>query len=106
MKTIQLDKDTFDLKVTDGGLTVDDARAQNQCLLLNIHAGELRESPSLGAGIADGLLDENPLVLRRKIKEQLELDGQTVESVEISTGGIIVIKADYPDGENRRLNGI
>lgn len=67
---------------------------QNQALILMLHKGELKERPAVGVGISDMLLDNDPLYWRGVIKEQLEMDGETVNSVKILTTGI-QIDADY-----------
>ena len=76
------------------GLVVGDILLQNQALILSIHPGELKSAPSVGCGISDMLLDNDPLFWRARIREQLEMDGQQVEYVKLSTAGI-QIKATY-----------
>lgn len=70
------------------GLALGETLPQNQALILLIHPGELKESPALGCGISDMLLDHQPLLWRTRIREQLELDGQKVNQVTITTSGI------------------
>lgn len=77
-----------------GGLVVGDILEQNQALILSLHPGELKTSPIVGCGISDMLLDNNPLYWRARIREQLEMDGQTVEFVKITRSGV-QIKATY-----------
>lgn len=98
MKGIQLDQ-TFDLSIrvkrdTSGrvtnGLVIDDTLAQNQALIISAHKGEFKESPVVGVGISDMLLDHDPLAWRTEIREQLEIDGQTVGNVKVTTSGITV----------------
>jgi hypothetical protein len=48
----------------------------------------------MGVGIADMLLDNDPIYWRTRIKEQLEMDNEQVESVKITTTGI-QIEAKY-----------
>lgn len=71
-----------------GGLVVGDVLAQNQAMILTLHPGELKDSPVVGVGITDMLLDHNPLLWRSRIREQLEMDGQTVETITIGHDGI------------------
>lgn len=80
-------------KITSG-LQVGDILRQNQALILALHLGELKERPSVGCGIADMLLDNDPLYWRTLIREQLEMDKQRVNQVKITTTGI-VIDAQY-----------
>lgn len=70
------------------GLMVGDILAQNQAIILNMHPGELKGNPTLGVGIADILLDDDPLKWRIKIRESLELDRQSVKKIEITTSSL------------------
>jgi hypothetical protein len=72
------------------GLTLGETLPQNQALILTLHQGELKEAPAVGCGISDMLLDNQPLYWRARIREQLEMDGQTVDSVKITTSGISI----------------
>lgn len=101
MNGIQLEKFTPVVQVRRdangkivGGLVVGDILYQNQAIILSMQPGELKEFPEVGVGISDMLLDNNPLYWRGRIREQLEIDGQTVESIKITTKGI-EIKARY-----------
>lgn len=78
-----------DGKITSG-LVVSDILRQNQALILLLHKGELKEWPAVGCGISDMLLDHDPIYWRTVIREQLEMDGQKVNSVKITTTGICV----------------
>lgn len=69
---------------------VGDTTAQNQALILLLHKGELRENPAVGVGISDMLLDNDLSLWKREIREQLEIDGQTVNSVTVTTTGITI----------------
>lgn len=80
--------------VGGGGVVVGDILRQNQALLLMLHKGELKERPAVGVGITDMLLDNDPIYWRTRIKEQLEMDGQKVGSVKLTTSGI-QIEATY-----------
>ena len=70
------------------GLALGETLPQNQALILTLHQGELKEAPAVGCGISDMLLDHRPLFWRARIREQLEMDGQTVTSIKITTTGI------------------
>ena len=72
------------------GLVLGDILAQNQALILQMHKGELHEDPSVGVGISDMLLDHDSESWKREIREQMELDGQTVNSVSIEANDIII----------------
>ncbi len=80
--------------IKNGTLCIAPVLQQNQALILLLHKGEQKESPYTGVGIADMLLDHDPLLWRNEIKEQLALDHQTVTSVNITTQGI-AIDAQY-----------
>lgn len=72
------------------GLVLGNALYQNQALIIGCYKGEVKESPYVGVGIGDMLLDHDPLAWRTEIREQLEIDGQTVDSVSVSNTGINV----------------
>lgn len=76
------------------GVAIGDTLRQNQALLLALHQGELKETASAGCGISDMLLDHDPLYWRTLIREQLEMDGQTVSKVKVTRTGI-EIEAAY-----------
>ena len=76
------------------GWVLGDVLHQNQAILLSMHQGDLKEDPSRGVGISDMLLDNDPLFWRTRIREQLEMDGQTVESI-VLTIHSIDIKSSY-----------
>ncbi len=78
----------------DSGLVLGDILAQNQALILSFHKGDLKSDVSVGAGIDRMLLDSDRLTWEREIQEQLEMDGQKVQSV-VVTGKDIQIKASY-----------
>lgn len=101
--TIALQLDNFSPKIKvekdkDGlitsGLCLGDTLRQNQSLILVYHKGELKERPEIGVGIEDMLLDDDVLFWKSTIREQLELDGQNVERIVLTTRGID-IKASY-----------
>ena len=76
------------------GLVVGDILNQNQALLLVFHKGDLKDDVSVGVGIDRMTLDNDRLTWSREIREQLEMDGQTVEDVKIENH-TIKIKASY-----------
>ena len=76
------------------GVQLGDILAQNQALILALHKGDLKSDVSVGVGIDRMLLDNERLVWEREIQEQLEMDGQRVESV-VVTDKEIQIKAKY-----------
>lgn len=76
--------------IEHGGLALGEITPQNQAIILQLHPGELKENPAVGCGISDMLLDHDPLRWRQLIREQLELDGQIVQEIKITTMGIII----------------
>ena len=74
----------------ESGLVLADTLSQNHALILQLHKGELKDDVSVGVGIADMLLDDDVLGWRSEIREQMEMDGQTVNSVEITSDGIVI----------------
>ena len=74
----------------ESGLVLADTLSQNQALILQLHKRELKDDVSVGVGIADMLLDDDVLGWRSEIREQMEMDGQTVNSVEITSDGIVI----------------
>ena len=89
---VQVQRDAAGL--IDSGLVLGDILAQNQALILSMHKGDLKSDVSVGVGIDRMLLDSDRLGWKREIQEQLELDGQVVESVDV-TLTYINIKAKY-----------
>lgn len=99
---IQLKDNDLDIKVqkdTTGrivsGLVLAETLPQNQALILQLHKGELKDDISVGVGISDMLLDSDIQGWRSEIREQMEMDGQTVNSVQITPGGTIIIDSEY-----------
>lgn len=81
-----------DGKITQG-IAIGDTLRQNQAILLTLHQGELKETASLGCGISDMLLDHDPMYWRSLIREQLEMDGQSVGKVKVTRTGIEIESA-------------
>ena len=71
-----------------GGLVVGNTLHQNQALLLTLHPGELKGAPAVGCGLADMLLDHNPLMWRAVIRDQMEMDGQRVDRITVTRYGV------------------
>lgn len=102
-KGILLD-DAFGLKVlpvrdTSGkiisGLQVGNTLYQNQALILILHPGALKLAPTVGVGISDILQSNDFPFWRRKIKLQMEADGQRVTAVSFSLSQKLTIDAHY-----------
>jgi len=76
------------------GLVVGDILHQNQALILGLHKGDLKDDVSVGVGIDRMIMDSDWLSWQREIRDQLEMDGQNVESVLVDSKSI-KIKASY-----------
>lgn len=101
MKAIQLNDYDIEVNVKrDGygkivsGMIIGDVARQNQAIILSMRKGDLKENPSIGVGLSDLLLEHNLLSIRSEIRQQLELDGQTVNLIKV-TESSIVIDAKY-----------
>lgn len=97
MVGIQLIDNDIDIRVVkdsngkiESGLVLAETLPQNQALILQLHKGELKDDISVGVGIADMLLDNDVLAWRSEIREQMEMDGQTVDSVVITKDSVII----------------
>lgn len=97
MKAIQLKDYDIEVKVKRdsygkivSGMIIGDVLHQNQAIILSMRKGDLKENPSIGVGLSDLLLDHNILSIRSEIRQQLELDGQTVNSVMVSESSIAI----------------
>lgn len=97
MVGIRLIENDIDIRVVkdssgkiESGLVLAETLPQNQALILQLHKGELKDDISVGVGIADMLLDNDILAWRSEIREQMEMDGQTVDSVVITKDSVII----------------
>lgn len=93
MIAISLNSD-YDLEVSGGTLALMETTAQNQALILSMHQGELKEYPLVGVGLSDIVNDHDLDEWKRKITEQLEEDGQRIDTLEITSDGL-TIEAEY-----------
>lgn len=101
MTGIQLKDYDLDVKVKRdkngrilSGLALGDILHQNQAIILSIRKGELKENPSVGVGLPDMLLNHDLRAIRNEIRQQLEMDGQTVDKI-VVTPTLVEIKAHY-----------
>lgn len=90
--TVKVQRDRFGRIVS--GLTVGDILHQNQAVILTTRKGELKENPSVGAGLPDMLMEHDLTAIRNEIRQQLEMDGQKVTSVRV-TSSEVFIEASY-----------
>jgi hypothetical protein len=79
----------------DKGMVLGDTLYQNQALILLAHNGEVKSNPLVGVGISDMQLDSDLLGWRQRIRQQMELDGQTVNKIIFKTDKSLQIDAKY-----------
>lgn len=104
-KGILLDPETGDLQIETRrdalgiigqGLVIGDTVYQNQAVILQAYKGELKEYPTMGAGISDMVCDNEAAGWKREIALQLELDGMAVNDVDIDlTNNKLTVDAEY-----------
>lgn len=101
MKGIQLKDYDIAVKVKrdrfgriESGLIVGDILHQNQAIILTMNKGDLKENPSVGVGLLDMVLEHNLMAIRNEIRQQLEMDGQKVNSINV-TSKAVQIDANY-----------
>ena len=63
------------------GMAVGEVTHQNQAIILFAHKGEIKEYPTVGAGLGDACNDEGFELWKREIGEQIENDGQRIETL-------------------------
>lgn len=101
MKGIQLTDYDIAVKVKrdrfgriESGLIVGDILHQNQAIILTMRKGDLKENPSIGVGLPDMVLEHNLMAVRNEVRQQLEMDGQRVNSINV-TSAAVQIDANY-----------
>ena len=92
---IQID-DSGDISVGSNGMRLGDTMAQNQYILMLAHPGDIKEFPTLGAGIADMAGSNGVAVCKRKIREAFRADGMDIKAFEMQDDGKITrLEASY-----------
>lgn len=94
MTDILYDDVTKDDLVQDGDDVLGDATKQNQEVLIYSAKNELKQYPTSCVGAIAFIEDEEPTDFIREIKKELVADGQTVNSITVG-GGKIIIDANY-----------
>ena len=84
-----------DIDLTGGDIHLVESTVAHQRDLLFTGMGELKHSPTAGAGVHDFINDETPEAMLRMVRRKFIQDGQTVKSVKIDTNGQLVIDAYY-----------
>ena len=95
MKDLQLG-DGFDLLIKNGDLVIGDSNVQHQNTLLITQPGSFKESPDVGVGLENFLLDDDSAGLKDKVREEFIKDGQKLNSISYNTEtGNLIYDADY-----------
>ena len=98
MVGIQLNSQTKDLEIKDGGMSVGNTNEQNQYVILASHKGEIRQYPLLGVGIDTYTNDETAAVkLKYDVRDSFKQDGLRIDSLELKNGNL-KIEAQYDRG--------
>lgn len=84
----------FDLTIADGDFVVGESTAQHKQLLIICNTGEFRQNPIIGVGIGKYLNGENIEGLTALVRKQFELDGLSVDSLNIENG-ILTEQSSY-----------
>ena len=84
----------YDLDISAGQLTLAEVTCQNQAMLLAAMPGEYKAPPTVGIGMQGMLQDHDFRGWRRRIREQLEADGQRINKLDINEQGI-TLEAEY-----------
>ncbi|MFK5855371.1 MAG: oxidase [Bacteroidota bacterium] len=88
--------DNFDLMAKDGDFVLGDASLQNQQLILLSHKGEFKETPLLGIGLSNYLLDDSTIhEMHQEIQKQFSIDGMNVIEISGNTWESTNINAEY-----------
>jgi uncharacterized radical SAM superfamily protein len=93
MKGILLDENGG-LMVRNGSLVIGDVAQQNQRIILYANKGEIKESPLVGVGLDNMLLEHDFKAIRKEIINQMENDGQRVKEVQVKETGV-KLNAEY-----------
>lgn len=94
MTDILLDSE-LDLKIHNGDIaTGESTRQHEKCILLS-EKGHYREFPFVGVGLQSWLLEDDFSELPEEIQKQYELDGMTVNELQVFTDGSIKTDVIY-----------
>jgi hypothetical protein len=88
---------TNDLAIENGDLVLTESSLQHQADIINAEKGWWHHSPALGVGLQSYLNESGTAPgLVASIRQELERDGMSVQSVAIDFDGI-TINATYPE---------
>lgn len=77
------------------GLQLGNTLYQNQALILTFYPGAVKLSPVVGVGFNDVLFNTDFLSWKRRIRQQMELDGQKIKRVVFSNTEQLIIDGEY-----------
>lgn len=80
-------------KITQG-MRLAETTHQNQALILVANPGEYKEHPALGVGLSNIVNDHELSSWRKRIREQIEADGQRISKLELTESGLN-LEAEY-----------
>lgn len=80
-------------KITQG-IVLEDTTPQNQAMILVANPGEFKEHPAWGVGLRDIINDHDLPRWRRRIREQIEADGQRITKLQLNEQGL-TLEAQY-----------
>ncbi len=76
------------------GMVLEETTPQNQTMILVANPGEFKEHPAWGVGLGNIINDHDLAAWRRKIREQIEADGQRITTLELTEKGL-KLEAQY-----------
>lgn len=82
-----------EIKIENGDFVVDNSTLQHQALILITNPGEFKESPMLGVGIENYILDSDMIGCEFEAQLQFTMDGMKVKNLNFKND--IIIEADY-----------
>lgn len=82
-----------DLNIENGDFVVDNSTLQHQALILLANPGEFKETPSMGVGIENYILDSDMSGCEFEAQMQFSIDGMKVKNLNFKND--IIIEADY-----------
>lgn len=80
-------------KITQG-ICLAETTKQNQAMILVAKPSEFKEHPAIGVGLQDIIYDHDIRGWRKRIREQIEADGQRISKLELTAEGL-TLEAEY-----------
>ena len=96
----QLDDDG-DLNIQNGDFVTAPSDVQHVEDIINSFIGEWKQYPILGVGLLQFLNSENPQQASTNIKQQLQSDGYSLQSVVTNIDGQGNLRVSFPNGIQR-----